>query len=251
MSGQARWKAAYGRSRASGYAELIRVAVGRDYLDTLSAVADVLEGRLPERADVVDLGAGTGNLTRKLLRRYPRARLWALDGSSAMLGKARRALSRFGSRVRFLRRDFGRADWSRGLPPMDAAVSTGAVHHLDESGKSRLFAQVFRLLRPVGAVVVGDPVWPEDRALKSRNDRLWAMSMERRLGRLGRPSPGIDGLVRWIDETRRAEGDRPTSLDKQLAWLRRAGFEQVDCHWKHFGFAVFGGVKPGAPRRAP
>jgi len=57
---------------------------------------------LPVRA-VLDVGAGTGGLTRLLLQRYPEAEITALDISEVMLWKAR---ERFGSaRVQWVRSD--------------------------------------------------------------------------------------------------------------------------------------------------
>jgi hypothetical protein len=38
--------------------------------------------------------------------------------------------------------------------------------------------------------------------------------------------------------------DQPARLDEQLLWLRRAGFDHVDCFWKWFELAVFAGTKP-------
>ncbi|WP_334976078.1 hypothetical protein [Nostoc sp.] len=33
-------------------------------------------------------------------------------------------------------------------------------------------------------------------------------------------------------------------LDIQLHWLEAAGFQNVDCWYKNFSFAVFGGYRP-------
>ena len=61
------------------------------------AVATHLDERLelvtlrPQR--ILDVGAGTGLLTEKLLQRYPEARLYALDLAESMLRHARRKLA--------------------------------------------------------------------------------------------------------------------------------------------------------------
>jgi hypothetical protein len=33
------------------------------------------------------------------------------------------------------------------------------------------------------------------------------------------------------------------TVEEQLAWLREAGFGPVDCFWKEFRLAIFGGFK--------
>jgi tRNA (cmo5U34)-methyltransferase len=42
----------------------------------------------------------------------------------------------------------------------------------------------------------------------------------------------------------RMEYDRMTPLSDQLGWLKQAGFRDVDCWYKNFSFAVFGGHRP-------
>jgi tRNA (cmo5U34)-methyltransferase len=37
--------------------------------------------------------------------------------------------------------------------------------------------------------------------------------------------------------------DHPAKLVDQLAWLTEIGFADVDVLWKHYNFAVYGGVK--------
>jgi tRNA (cmo5U34)-methyltransferase len=43
---------------------------------------------------------------------------------------------------------------------------------------------------------------------------------------------------------KRMEYDRMTPLTDQLGWLKQAGFQDVDCWYKNFSFAVFGGHRP-------
>ena len=42
----------------------------------------------------------------------------------------------------------------------------------------------------------------------------------------------------------------PTGIEDQLRWLRDAGFEQVEVHFKWAEAAIFGGVKPDERRRS-
>ncbi|HEY8114802.1 MAG TPA: class I SAM-dependent methyltransferase, partial [Actinomycetota bacterium] len=65
-----------------------------------AAVVDRLE--LDGDETVLDAGCGSGRVTELLARRLPRGRVVALDGSSAMLGTARRRLAPFGDRITFV-----------------------------------------------------------------------------------------------------------------------------------------------------
>jgi malonyl-CoA O-methyltransferase len=79
-----RLRAAFERASA-GYesAASLQARVGAELLERLAAFA--FEPRV-----VLDLGAGTGRVTRELKRRYPRALVIALDLAPGMLREARR-----------------------------------------------------------------------------------------------------------------------------------------------------------------
>jgi len=32
----------------------------------------------------------------------------------------------------------------------------------------------------------------------------------------------------------------------QIQWLKKAGFEDISCHWRYLNFAIFGGQKPSS-----
>ncbi len=115
----------------------------------------VVLDRLPLRGDetVIDAGCGTGRLTELLLERLPAGRVLAIDRSANMLARAEAHLRpRFGDRVRFLRADLQSLELDLDLDAaVDAVFSTATFHWLPDH--PRLFAGLFRVLRPGGRLV--------------------------------------------------------------------------------------------------
>lgn len=110
---------------------------------------DLATQALPETdksAAVLELGCGTGNVTRWLAERWG-GPVVALDRSMGML---RRAQGKVASRVCLLRGDVARL-------PLRSASHAGAVgsfflHHLDAAQRTGLFAELRRVLRPGGGI---------------------------------------------------------------------------------------------------
>ena len=105
-----------------------------------------------EAREILELGFGTGETTRRVLARHPGARLLGLDGSSRMLT----AIDVAGA-------EFRRAELTDPLPegPFDLVVSCLTVHHLDAAGKRDLFR---RLAAITEWFVMSDVIAPVDPA---------------------------------------------------------------------------------------
>jgi tRNA threonylcarbamoyl adenosine modification protein (Sua5/YciO/YrdC/YwlC family) len=103
---------------------------------------------------VLDLGTGTGGTARRVLERFPHARLIGLDESAAMLAAAELPQ---GAELRV-----GRLQDPLPDGPFELVVSALAVHHLDEREKAELFRRVAAVLAPGGRFVLADVVAPED-----------------------------------------------------------------------------------------
>lgn len=108
--------------------------------------------RLPLAGDerVLDAGCGSGRVTERLLERLgDGGRAIALDGSPAMVDRARQRLARFGERVEFIVADLGRPLPIAGT--VDAVLSTATFHWVPDH--DALFANLAAVLRPGGWLV--------------------------------------------------------------------------------------------------
>jgi len=214
---------------------------------------------------VLDLGAGFGAVTARILEHYPAARVTCIDGSQAMVNHAAKNLGKYGDRVTILKADLAERSWSRVLQPsvrigaetsgdedhaFKAVVSAIAIHHLSDERKRELYREVFQLLAPNGIFLNNDVVATPS-ALKTRFEilNLAAIQDQEREQR---------GIIRSLEEIgaemrerlRLAGGrhqSRIAALGDQLEWLTDAGYKSVDCYWRYLDLAIFGGVKEGAP----
>ena len=109
---------------------------------------------------VLDIGCGTGTLAVAAARAAPGVSVTGLDADAAILTRARRKAADAGLAIRL---DQG---MSTALPYADSSfdlvLSTLFFHHLPDDAKRQTAAELVRVLRPGGRVVVGDLGRPQD-----------------------------------------------------------------------------------------
>ncbi len=199
--------------------------------DFYATVLELLPFDAAAAVRVLDLGAGTGLLSFFIAERFPGARLTLVDISEPMLAQARDRFASTPERVECLVADYS----SVPLPgPFDAVVSALSIHHLADAQKAGLFARVFASLVPGGRFVNADQVLGPTPRLEQHYQDTWLRQARERAVSAADLSAALE----------RMREDRTAPLADQLAWLRAAGFDDVDCFYKHYRFAVFGGRKP-------
>lgn len=191
---------------------------------------DLVPFRPQDRFDFLDLGAGTGLVSALIRARFPQARPHLLDISEKMMAQARR---RFAGRpeVQFSIRDYVREELPGTYPLIVSAMS---IHHLEDAGKRRLMQKIFSALEPGGAFVHAELAQGTTRATEQHYQRHWQAHLE---------SCGFTAEELATIRQRMA-CDRPAPIEHQLAWMREAGFADVDCFFKHYNFTVSMGTKP-------
>lgn len=196
-----------------------------DFYDTVVA-ALALASRPAAR--VLELGAGTGALTRRVRAVLPGAELIVSDGSAAMLEKARGTIA---EPVEFVVADL-RAPLPAGR--YDAVISAMAIHHLEHDDQRDLYARVFAVLSPGGIFVNGEVIGGSGPATIDAYQR-WHHDSVRRRG-------GQDHD--WHAYLGRQQADRCASLAQHLHWLTASGFAEADCLYKQRLFGVLVGLRP-------
>src|SRR5439155_4410942 len=173
-----------------------------------------------------DLGAGTGAAARAILNVYPNASAILADYSPHMMEAGARIMARFEGRYRYVEFDMLTSSWPTSLPtPLDAAVTSQCVHHLPDERKRTLFREILERLAPGGWYVNFDPVKASDPAVEA----VWRRVNERREPGAARFHPPKDAA----EHTRRENHLRyMIDLDRQLGFMREAGFTAVDVYWK-------------------
>lgn len=101
---------------------------------------------------VVDVGAGTGTGTRALARRFPAARLVAVDSSALMLERLEAAARSQGmtDRLRVVQADLD-VGWPE-VGAVDIAWAASSLHHVADP--DRVLRDVYTALNPGGLLVV-------------------------------------------------------------------------------------------------
>lgn len=104
-------------------------------------------GRLELRGDeaALDAGCGSGRVTEELLKRLPEGSVLAVDGSAAMIAKAR---ERLGEGASYLVADLSELEVER---PVNLVFSTATFHWVLDHG--RLFERLHAALKPGGRLV--------------------------------------------------------------------------------------------------
>jgi len=206
----------------------------------------VIEARGEPVRRLADLGCGSGVLSRALLSRYPEAHATLVDFSEPMLAAARAQLGGYVPAPRFLSADLGASAWVGAVGddgPFDVIVSGYAIHHLTGRRKRELYAEILGLLAPGGIFVNVEHVashsgWIESVSDGLMIDSLYQFHLHRGSGKTR--AQVADEFVHRPDKT----ANILAPVETQCEWLRGCGFEDVDCYFKVFELAVFGGRRP-------
>ncbi len=214
--------------------------------DQVSVMMRIIKGLAP--SSFLDLGCGDGILAERILCEYPEARGTLLDFSPLMLEKARANLEGAAPAMDFVEADLAASDWPvkaalHGDAAFDLIVSSYAIHHQGEKVKKSIYKAVHKLLNPGGLFINIDHVASTEERIRDISNNFFIESL--RSYHEAQGGPGDFGKVRDIFLQRMAE-EAPvlTTVSSQCTWLRELGFIEVDCFFKVFELAVFGGRRP-------
>ncbi|MBL8097111.1 MAG: class I SAM-dependent methyltransferase [Anaerolineales bacterium] len=187
----------------------------------------------PQAHELLDVGAGAGNYSLKMLQALPGLNVTLVDLSRPMLDRAlERVSAATPGSVTALQGDVRELD----LRPhrYDIILAAAVLHHMRSDAEWEAVAgRLFYALRPGGSLWIADLI---THSVPAVQEQMWT--------RYGDYLSGLkdeayrDQVFAYIDKE-----DTPRALMTQLDLLRKVGFTQVELLHKNSVFAAFGAVK--------
>lgn len=202
------------------------------YLDLHLAILNMIPFKSQDSFTVLDLGIGSGRLPKEVLTRFPRCTLTGVDFAEQMLNMSRARLAEYNARIKLQNMNFGQE-----LPEgkFNIIIMVLALHHLEDPQKKKLIKKLFDKIDGRGALLIGD-------LTKSSSQRITSVYMGLWRDNLRSNGYSEEYIQKCYHEKYEIE-DIPATLEDQLKWLEKAGFDEVEVFWKRFHFVAFGGFK--------
>jgi len=214
--------------------------------EQIGVMMSILKAREQPVENFLDLGCGDGILGATMLGDYPSARGVFVDFSEPMLEQAREQLKDYARQLAFENLDYGDPAWINSVQahgPFDVVVSGYSIHHQPDVRKREVYREIYSLLKPGGWFVNIEHV--------SSAAQLNIDLFEHHYVSARYSIEKQNGGTRIFEQLAEEYKNRPdkaanilATTELQCDWLREIGYEEVDCYFRIFELAVFGGRKP-------
>ncbi|MFF6775996.1 class I SAM-dependent methyltransferase [Streptomyces sp. NPDC012637] len=163
-----------------------------DREERFRVMLDMVEALVGPEPRVLDLACGTGSITDRLLRRFPKATSTGVDLDPALLAIAEGSFAG-DDRVTFVTADLKDPAWTEALPydSYDAVLTATALHWLHSEPLAALYGQLAGLVREGGVFMNADHMIDET------TPRINAAERAQRHARMDREKAA--GVLDWAD----------------------------------------------------
>lgn len=184
-----------------------------------------------ENPKILDLGCGTGNITLKVLERFPKAQVTCLDLSENMIEIAKEKLSEYDN-VEYVVDDFTQTGLTE---KYDAIISSLALHHIpNDREKEEMYKAIYNALTSNGVFYNADVI----KASNEYNQKLY-----NKIAVTDMKENGVTDEEISEHKGKRDANDIPTTMFNHIKMLENVGFKEIDVIWKYYSNAVYGGTK--------
>jgi len=178
-----------------------------------------------EPRHILELGCGTGNLTRLLVERWPNSKITAVDISSEMLQVIEKKIP--SQNIILKESSFEALEANQ--HEYDLVISSLAIHHLKHPEKVDLLRRIYDWLSPGGFFVIGDQMIASSTRIAQADVAFY----EKLVTTQGATA---EELEQWREH--RNNLDHYAKLSDFNAWFGEAGFSQWDLLWRYLFWSV-------------
>ncbi len=178
---------------------------------------------------VLDLGAGTGLLTKYLYQKFPSAFFTLVDVSEQMLEIAK---IRFKNQMNI---EYIISDYSKTFPKQkfDLIASALSIHHLDNDSKMNLYSLIYENLEKDGFLINLDQFNSNSNLINEQYNKWWYQYIKN-------SSISEKDRESWLG---RRELDQENTIDETILMLKKIGFKHCECIYSFMKFGVILAIK--------
>lgn len=182
---------------------------------------------------ILDLGAGTGLLSEKILQKFPHYKIDLVDCAAQMLDQAK---LRIGEKenVRFINGDY----ITQMLPgEYDLIVSALSLHHCSVAQLNMVYSKIYNGIVAGGRFINADQQLGVNESIEKQYQQHWLNAIKQNDCTEAQIAAAVD----------RTGFDKTQTLSVQFNLLEAKGFAAVNCWFQHFRFVVYSADKPKQP----
>lgn len=228
---------------AKTYLEGVRGAIPAANLQ-LGVIAKIINTWCPNPEKVIDLGCGDGILGRMILEQYPDSDVMFIDFSDPMLQAVRDKVKDL-TKAKVVKADFSTPAWLDSISqskPYNLVVSGFSIHHLSDERKKALYSEIYSILSNRGVFLNLEHVASPTTEVEKLYGSYFIDYMTEFHKRSTQPKSREEIAQSYYNRPDKEENIL-TPVQSQCEWLQEIGFKDVDCYFKIFELAIFGGRK--------
>jgi tRNA (cmo5U34)-methyltransferase len=172
---------------------------------------------------VLDLGCGNGVLSELVFEKFPQSFVVGFDLTEDMLKACEKKLASHAGNFELKQGDFRTDPIGK---EYDIIIAGLTLHHLTWKERENFYHTLYGALNQGGLLLARDVIIDEDQSVVQDQYSYWREFMA---------SQDEDPEF-WY--AKHIEKDHPVTLSDHFAWLRKAGFSKVACHWRLYNFAI-------------
>ncbi|MDD5571469.1 MAG: methyltransferase domain-containing protein [Bacteroidales bacterium] len=175
---------------------------------------------------ILELGCGTGNLTQKIIEKYPNAEIFLVDISDEIIRQCKKRFIK-NKNLNFINADFNDLNFKN--EDFALIVSSIAIHHIKNKEKEILFGKVRKWLQKSGVFTYFDQ-------FKGATDEIYKKNIEKWHEEIIKLGSDEKDWKQWMKH--QDEHDYHATVAEQIEWLKKAKFKTIDVVWRYLLWTV-------------
>jgi tRNA (cmo5U34)-methyltransferase len=201
------------------------------YSQMIDSMIFTIPQNVSDEFKVLDLGTGTGNVSKAIKEKFEHANIDCIDIAEKMIEMAKIKLGDYAD-IHYYTGDFYEFEFEE---KYDVVVSSLALHHIKtDDEKKKFYHKIYNILKEGGIFINSDSVLGSNERIQNLNKEKWKEFMLNNLS-----EDEIED--KWVPQSKKE--DYPVPITLHLKWLEEAGFKDLDIVWKYYGWAVYCGTR--------